>query len=89
MTNNRPKKPKKARDKMAKNELEATAYREAGFAFAYCLTGKKFDDISDGREAITDYLLEGCRGGIDFELLLRDLSGTRESQKQKKQGKRE
>ena len=64
---------------MKENELEATAYREAGYAFAYCLTGREFECVSIVQDSeglggeLTEYVLEG--GGVDFELLFRDLSG--------------
>ena len=74
MTNDRPKKSKKERDKMGKNELEITAYRNAGYALAACLTGKEFDSITlvPGVVDKPDVTMEG--GWVNLGLLLMELS---------------
>ena len=59
---------------MGKNELEITAYRNAGYALAACLTGKEFDSITlvPGVVDKPDVTMEG--GWVNLGLLLMELS---------------
>ncbi len=61
------------------NELENTAYCNAGYALAHCLIGKDFDCISivPGFVGQADLTMKG--GWVNLDLLFRNLSGTRKS----------
>ena len=58
---------------MKENELEITAYCNAGYAFTHCLIGKEFDCIS-GSDFLdqADVTMKG--GWVNFDLLFVELS---------------